>query len=235
MTNGWNATKEMAERHGEGGGKFVKLPKDGDKIVGVFCGEPFPKEVYWTGEKYLPYNGEPGIKPIMRVAMNFFDLQTRAMRIMENGVTWYKDLLKVKDKYGLEHQAYEVERHGSGAQTSYTIMPERKLTDEEAREIAGTALHDLSQSGGGDEKSDFNSYGKSKDAALDPHEASEMVAKLKSLPREDVDSFLKRFSVQKVRDLKAADKDAAWGFIREAEARRDRGKAQPEGEIDPFA
>lgn len=233
--NGWNATQKMAERHGDGGGKFVKLPKDGDKIVGVFCGEPHPREVVWNGERYEAYNGESGVKAVMRVAINFFDLESRTMRIMENGVTWFKDLLKVKDKYGLEQQAYEVERHGTGAQTSYTIMPERKLSDEEVREIAGTTLHDLAQPVGGGEGSDFNSYGQSKDAALDPHEASEMVARLKSLPREEVDAFLKRFGVSKVRDLRASDKDAAWGFINEAEARRDQSKAQSEGEIDPFA
>ena len=232
MTNGWERSNKMAENHGEASGKFIKLPKDGDKVVGVFCGEPNPREVVWNGEKYIDYNGDSGVKPTMRVSINFYDLEQQAMRIMENGVTWFKDLLKVRDKYGLEGQSYEVERHGTGTNTSYTILPDRKLSDEEQRSIANTELHDLT--GSSSQKSDFSSYDRSTGSSIDPHESSAMVARLKALPREHVNGFLKRFNVQKIRDLKASDATVAWEFIEDLEFKHSRA-SQGETEVDPFA
>lgn len=36
----------------ESGGVYVRLANDGDKVVGVFCGEPFARSVHWTGVAY---------------------------------------------------------------------------------------------------------------------------------------------------------------------------------------
>jgi hypothetical protein len=52
MSNAWDNAKALAEKHAAAGGIFVRLQNDGDKVVGVFCGEPYAKEVYWDGQKY---------------------------------------------------------------------------------------------------------------------------------------------------------------------------------------
>jgi hypothetical protein len=58
MASAWDRAKEMADRHAGTGGIFVRLANDGDKVVGVFCGEPDAREVHWTGERYEECAGE---------------------------------------------------------------------------------------------------------------------------------------------------------------------------------
>lgn len=43
MSNAWDQAKDMAEQHADS--LFVRLTGDGDKIVGAFLGEPYPREV----------------------------------------------------------------------------------------------------------------------------------------------------------------------------------------------
>jgi hypothetical protein len=50
------------------------------------------------------------------------------------------------------------------------------------------------------------------------------------LPREAIDTFLKKFEVQRVRDLRAAQQDAARALV---EALERSGKPSA-GEVDPF-
>ena len=92
-----------------------------------------------------------GGRPTLRVAINVYDLKEKSMRIFEMGAMLFKDVLKVREKYGLDTQAYEVERHGTGTNTSYSILPERKLTAQEQEAIAAAQLHNLPAmvSGGG--------------------------------------------------------------------------------------
>ena len=53
----------------------VQVAVDGDKIVGVFCGEPFAREVVWTGERYETYDAankaHADKRPSLRVMLNF--------------------------------------------------------------------------------------------------------------------------------------------------------------------
>ena len=48
-TNAWDTASRLADKHANQGGIFVRLTSNGDKIVGAFCGEPFAREVVWTG------------------------------------------------------------------------------------------------------------------------------------------------------------------------------------------
>ena len=43
MTNAWQHAADMADKHANSNGIFVRLTGDGDKIVGAFCGEPLPR------------------------------------------------------------------------------------------------------------------------------------------------------------------------------------------------
>ena len=51
MTNAWDVAKGLAEKHAQAGGLFVRLANNGDKVTGVFCGEPFAREVVAEFEK----------------------------------------------------------------------------------------------------------------------------------------------------------------------------------------
>jgi len=241
MTTAWEMATTMADKHANSGGIFVRLANNGDKIVGAFCGEPYAREVIWTGERYEQFDennsAHQGKRPSLRVMLNFYVPAEGAMKVIEGGTVWFKDVLKVRDKYGLDKWLFEIERHGDAGdpKTTYSILPEEKLDDEMRARIAAAEAHDLKSIGAGNDEGDGKSSTatkKSSNAAgpIDPRVAGDLVAKLKALPRSDVDAFLAEFGVQRVRDLDAKHETAARAFIDQLLAKQ----SQPE-EVDPFA
>jgi len=241
MTTAWETATTMADKHANSGGIFVRLANNGDKIVGAFCGEPYAREVIWTGERYEQFDennsAHQGKRPSLRVMLNFYVPAEGAMKVIEGGTVWFKDVLKVRDKYGLDKWLFEIERHGDAGdpKTTYSILPEEKLDDEMRARIAAAEAHDLKSIGAGNDEGDSKSSTaakKSSNAAgpIDPRVAGDLVAKLKALPRSDVDAFLAEFGVQRVRDLEAKHETAARAFIDQLLAKQ----SQPE-EVDPFA
>ncbi len=238
--NTWDKAQKLADKHSNSGGTFIRLANNGDKVVGAFCGEPFAREVVWVGDKYEDF--DPAIhtekRPTLRVMLNFFVPELGEMKVIEGGTVWFKDLLKLRDKYGLAKWFFEIERHGDAgdSKTNYSILPEEKIDEATRACIAETELHDLAAIAGvggaqkgGNEKPTANERAEST-GPIDPRVAGDLVAQLKSLPREEVDAFLSEFGVQRVRDLKASQEKDARTFIK---ARLD-AVTQP-AEIDPFA
>jgi hypothetical protein len=251
MSNAWDTAKQMAERHTSS--TFVRLANDGDKVVGVFVGEPLAREVVWTGEKYLDAKSpeaekylKKGRSSSLRVAMNIYVLAENVVKVYEMGATVFKDVFKLRDKYGLDTWAFEIERHGGKGdnKTSYTILPEQRLDDAMRRKIAQLELHDLEKvlsntddGDDGDEERGFDSYEDKQDATKDKRDRpidnailEQVMPRLKVLPRERLDEFLKQFKVQRVKDLRAGDQTAVLEFLSRIEA-----AMQPPREIDPFA
>lgn len=251
--DGWNHAKELAEKvEKNSDSRFVKLAEDEDTAVGIFVGDPFAREVHWSGERYVTCIGNGckfcggGKKASLRVAINFFQLPEKEMKIIENGRRWFEDLLKVREKYGLENWAFEIQRHGASGDTStsYTILPEEKISDDQKAEIAKLELHNLEEVLTGErEKEDYNSYKSDKkakdkkpkeEAFINPHLASALIPRLKALPRSAVDELCQKFDVTKVRDVKAADTDALLSFVDSLEAKYSQPPEQSQG-VDPFA
>jgi hypothetical protein len=265
MSNAWDIAKQMAERHTSS--TFVRLANDGDKVVGVFVGEPLAREVVWTGEKYLDVKSpeaekylKKGRSSSLRVAMNIYVLAENVVKVYEMGATVFKDVFKLRDKYGLDTWAFEIERHGGKGdnKTSYTILPEQRLDDAMRRKIAQLELHDLEKvlsntddGDDGNEERGFDSYEDKQDAPKDKRDTPEgkqdastgkqdipidsavleqVMPRLKVLPRETLEDFLKKFKVQRVKDLRAGDQTAVLEFLSRIEA-----AMQPPREIDPFA
>jgi hypothetical protein len=243
MSNAWDIAKQMAERHTSG--TYLRLANDGDKVVGVFVGEPLSREVVWTGEKYLDVRNpeaekylKKGRSSSLRVAMNIYVLAERAVKIYEMGAVVFKDVFKLREKYGLDTWAFEIERHGGKGdnKTSYTILPEQRLDDAMRREIAQLELHDLEKvlnstdGGDDDEARGFDSYEDKQEPTIDEEVKVKLLPRLKKLPRDGIDQFLRRFNVVRLREIKASDEAAAFEFLSELE-----GRMQPAREIDPFA
>jgi len=244
MGNSWDKAKSLADKHTNQGGIFVRLANDGDKAVGIFSGEPFAREVVWTGEKYETYDpansAHSDKRPSLRVMLNFFVPGENAMKVIEGGTTWFRDVLKVRDKYGLDKWMFEIERHGEAGnpKTTYSILPEEKLNDELRAKLAAAEPHDLERLGNGEpgepaSASATQSARPVPTGPIDPRLAGELVARLKALPRTDVDAFLAKFGVQRVRDLRAADEGAARALLDQLEAKQ--APAEEPAEVDPFA
>jgi len=235
MTNAWENAQTLADQHANQGGIFIRLSNNGDKVVGAFCGEPHAREVHWTGEKYEECTGDGcphcsgGKRPSLRVMLNFYVPAENEMKVIEGGTNWFKDVIKVRDKYGLAKWLFEIERHGESGdpKTTYSILPEEKIDDELRAKIAAAEAHDLAGIGSGEtnEKATTKAAG----GSIDPRAAGELVAKLKTLQRSDVDAFLAEFKVQRVRDLRAEDEAKAKAYIEKLAA------PEQSAEIDPFA
>ena len=238
-TNAWDTASRLADKHANQGGIFVRLTSNGDKIVGAFCGEPFAREVVWTGERYETYDPDVHTdkRPSLRVMLNFFVPAEQDMKVIEGGTNWFKDVLKVRDKYGLDKWLFEIERHGEAGdpKTTYSILPEEKLDAALRRQIGDAELHDLAALSSGEASDDKGDKPASKPSGgpIDPRDASQLVGRLKQLPRSDVDTFLAEFGVRRVRDLKASDLAAAKELLDGLEAAV-RG-ADDDDSIDPFA
>lgn len=246
MSNAWDQAESLAEKHAEQGGIFVRLANHGDKVVGAFCGEPHAREVHWTGERYVECTGEGctfcagGKKPSLRVMLNLFVPAEDAMKVYETGTRVFRDVLKLRNKYGLDSWLFEIERHGESGSTKtrYSILPEAKIDPELQARIAQAEIHDLASVGSGDEDGS-GSTGAPAGAGAGPatiptDRVAPLVARLKALPRSDVDTFLGRFGISRVRDLAAADEQAAYALLAQIEAKHAPPPA-PAAEIDPFA
>ncbi len=241
-TSMWDRTEDMAKRHDQAGGVWLRLQNDGDAAVVVFLGEPYPREVVFVDGKYELFREEhraQGLKASLRVALNVALPGSNEVKILEQGIVFFKTLLGLRAKYGLDRYSFEVKRHGAAKdpRTSYTILPEQPLTPEQQREYRALPLHDLAKlygdegAGGGPT---LGSYDRAPDGPIDPKAAQAIVVALKTLPREAVDRFLSEFGVQRVKDLPAARAEKASAFVENLRAQY----AQPAnntGDVDPFA
>ena len=239
MANAWDAAKGLADKHASSGGLFIRLSNDGDKVVGAFCGEPFAREVVWTGERYEtfdPKNPEhqvEGRRPSLRVALNFFVPAENAMKVIEVGTATFKDVLRCRDKYTLTGWLFEIERHGEArsSRTTYSVLPDKQIDAELRAKLDRAELHDLEALVGDGAREPAPAASASTEAPagnIDAATAAGVIGRMKALPRDIVDSLLARFRVQRVREVRAVDVPALLAELERAEG----GNV---GEIDPFA
>lgn len=237
MGSGWDFAATLAEKHGgSGNGLFVRLASHGDKIVGAFVGDPYARQVHWTGERYEECTGdgcslcEQHGRPSLRVAVNLYVPAEDDMKVIEGGTMWFKDLIKVRDKYGLDRWFFEIERHGQSgdSKTRYSILPESKIDAEAQAKIDGASQHALESLLSPRSSDGFDSFDKSRKPISDS-EAKELTKGLKALPREALNAWLAEMGVERVRDLTGAQLPEAKAALERLE-----NAADETTEVDPF-
>jgi hypothetical protein len=130
---------------------FVILLNDEDKIIGAFCGEPSAMEVVWNNGRYEAYEKEninhKGKKIGLRIFLNVYIKEENKMKVMEGGTKWFKTISRARDKYGLDKWLFEIQRHGKAGDpdTTYSILPEEKISDDLKEEINSHKLHNLEE------------------------------------------------------------------------------------------
>lgn len=239
----WQRTEEMAKKHDQGSSTWLKLGNDGDKAVIVFLGEPHAREVCFVDGKYQQFDDKlkaQGLKPSLRVALNVAVYDTKELKVLEQGVTFFKDLVRVREKYGLEKWAFEIQRHGAAKdpKTTYSILPEHQLTPEQLKEFQALKLQDLEKlySGEGAGSGDsLGSYDRKDDGTVDASTAQALAAQLKTMPREAVDRFCKKFNVSRIKDLPSAQLEKARAFLEVLATEFAAPAAAATPETDPFA
>lgn len=151
----WEDVNVMIAKYNTPRDTVIRLANDGDKVVGAFCGEPFAREVVWTGERYETYDAAvyTDKRPSLRVMLNFYVPAESAMKIIEGGTAWFKDVVRVRDKYGLGKWLFEIVRHGEPGdrKTTYSILPEEQIDPRMRATIAACPLHDLAEPPEGEE------------------------------------------------------------------------------------
>jgi hypothetical protein len=229
-TSAWQQTEDLAKKHDQSGSTWLKLANDGDKVVVVILGDPFPREVCFAEGKYMPFDEKlkaEGFKPSLRVAFNVALFDTKEVKVLEQGVVFFKDLMQVREKYGLEKWAFEIRRNGAAKdpKTTYSILPEHQLSPAQQAEFKALALHDLAavyQGGDG-----------AKPAAepIDDKTVQSISVVLKSLPKQAVERFCKKLGVTRIREIPAAQMQMAIDVLDVLEA-----EFKPKAvEVDPFA
>ena len=238
-TNMWEQTEEMAKKHDADSSTWLKLANDEDKAVVVFLGEPYPREVSFVDGKYVPADDAvraAGNKVSLRVAYNVALPETGEVKVLEQGVMFFKDLVRVREKYGLEKWAFEVQRHGAAKdpKTTYSILPERQLTAEERKSFQAVELLDLPKLYAGELEKEPESEEAAPEGPIDPKLATAIVTQLKAMPRQAVDRFLEQFAIKRIKDLPAAQWERAKAFVEKLVAEFDAPATTPV-EVDPFA
>lgn len=239
----WEEAKKKAEA-ASSGGKFIRLQKDEEKVILHFRGDPFSREMVFLEKenKTVPFAEEhrkQGLRPSLKISLDVIDVEKGSAHIVEMNAQTFKDLCKVREKYGFEKKCFEFQRHGAkgDSKTKYSIMPERDLNAEEVARFAAIPLFNLEREvtgAGGDESGSLDDYKPGSDKAATPATgpisdtvAAELIAQLKALPREAADKFLKGLGVAKVREIPAAREADARAALKELVA--------PPVEDDPFA
>jgi hypothetical protein len=242
----WEKAQAEADKATSGAGKFVKLSNDGDKVVGTFRGAPYVRKIHWNGERNVPCTGTKdcpecaaGTKLSTRIALNFFVPAEGAMKVIEGGPEWFKMVLALRDKYGLDSRLFEIQRHGAprDPKTKYTMLPDEPISEALAATIRTTPLHDLANLGTGsaDERRPSPApAGRQAPSAgakpgalpgcIDIETAQGIADKLRGLSREDIEAFLTAFGVDRVRALKPEDVEDAYAYLAKVQrAREPRG------------
>jgi hypothetical protein len=216
MESMWNRAEVLANRHESAGGHWLRLTGDGDRAIVCFRGDPYPREVVFVDGGYQPFGGEhakQGLKPSLRVAINVVVLPSREVKVFELGAGLFRDLVKVRNKYGLDGWTFEVQRHGGpkDPKTTYTLLPEKQLTDEEQQLFPRLKLHDLEALYEG--RHGVVGATPSASKTIDDADAQALVATLKALPRDAAERFCRELGVQRIKDVPASQLDRARSLV----------------------
>lgn len=117
------------------GGLFIKL-KDGESVQCVLRGEPKVFYVQWeNGKSSECSKGAKGAKFRFRINAIVNEDKKYVAKILEQGAVMYSDLKALNEEYPLEETLVKITRHGTGTDTTYTVMPTRQQPDEKTLKL----------------------------------------------------------------------------------------------------
>ena len=142
--------------NGLGSGVFLKL-KDGDKVQGIFVGDPSIFRQHWIGGRSSQCMGKAecehckgGDKPKFRFRINFLTKVDGVWvaKVFENAYGMYLDLKEMHESsYDLPSTLVTLSRTGEKTDTRYRVLPVKDnggLKSDQLKKLAGIPLNDLS-------------------------------------------------------------------------------------------
>src|SRR5687768_5022416 len=120
----------------EGSASYLKLG-DGEKVRGIFRGNPHTFKVHWTGNASVPCQGKDacdlcakGDRPKFRFKVNIIvkDGTAYVAKVFEQGFRTYDAMrnlhAELKEQgLGLDKVVVTISRNGSKQDTTYSILP----------------------------------------------------------------------------------------------------------------
>jgi hypothetical protein len=181
---------------------------------------------------------------------------TPAMRVLQLNPKTFKQVLKNRDKYGLETWYFEIERNGAKGDTAtvYTVLPEEKIPDDVRQKLTkalsahqrfiadGTPVPEgiipLNQLARVPSDAPPKVAREAAPAGAADSSATksmdEIKVRLKQQPRAELEKFLTHFGVQFIKDLRSTDVSAALSYLANLEGRSNGTPVSSAG-ADPFA
>jgi hypothetical protein len=119
---------------------FIVEP--GKPRVVAIVGDPFCYEGVYLDGKWCGYNQNDerhnGVVPALRIALACYLRDLSQVRVMEMGVVFFRDVLKMREKYGLDNWWFEIINHETDLHEPdplMSILPEEKLTPDDKAKI----------------------------------------------------------------------------------------------------
>jgi len=113
-------------------GLFISM-KDGDKVTGLFSGEPHIFKIHWIGQKSAKCLGKEicehcrgGDKPKFRFKLNMIVKEdgVAMAKIFEGSYQMFLGLKNLHESdYNLEETVVTISRKGQKTDTRYTVLP----------------------------------------------------------------------------------------------------------------
>ena len=240
------------EQHTLESGRFLKFD-DGDNHLLVFLGFPHIREVYWDGTTYHPWKDGCGKEKGLKTSMNVALIEKvdgkyvfKALKVLENSKTFFKQVAKMDAKYGVEGEIFEVERTGQKAKdTTYTILPEAPISPELKSQLEALDLYDLTKDrDDDDQKGGGGSKQADPPAVISQADGDALIERLKALKAALGDAqgaqmmtdFLAKFGIKQIRQLTAAQLSEAQHWVTgEEESLRHAKNDGGAGGDDPFS
>lgn len=120
---------------------FVVAP--GTKVVVAIIGEPYSYESLYTDGVWRRFDpADPlhtGLVPKLRIAIACYIRGTEQVAVFEGDVAWFKQVLNVREKYGLDRWWFEFANHELSADEpcpTISVLAEETMTDEEQSHVA---------------------------------------------------------------------------------------------------
>jgi hypothetical protein len=144
---------------GIGSGVFLRL-KDGERIQGVFQGDPHIFRQHWIGKRSVICSGKTecehckaGDKPKFRFRINFLTKMDGVWlaKVFEQGYGTYLDLKEMHESsYDLQTTFVSLSRSGEKTDTRYRVLPVRDnggLKPEHFKKLSAIPLNELAEKG----------------------------------------------------------------------------------------
>lgn len=143
----WSSVEKRVKDYEEESSDLLTIEPDMHVVV-AFVGEPWAYDAFWNDNMNQWVSWATAMvkspEPALRIRLNVWKKETECMKIWDMDVKSFRQVLKMREKYGLDKWLFEIHRlDDDPAMSDYTVLPEARLDDETASKINVSPRHVL--------------------------------------------------------------------------------------------